>query len=74
MTSKKAFSKVVVWETLSFFSFFDVIRPLTSQEWSFSMRKLEGKEDRVLWGIYSLVTVGEFFATFFICIKFRSLL
>ena len=37
------------------------------------MRKLEGKEDRqekvgkdrVLRGIYSLVTVGEFFATFF---------
>ena len=46
------------------------------------MRKLEGKEDRqekvgkdrVLRGIYSLVTVGEFFATFFICIKFCSLL
>ena len=38
------------------------------------MRKLEGKEDRVLRGIYSLVTVGEFFAIFFICIKFRSLL
>lgn len=37
------------------------------------MTKLEGKEDRVLRGIYSLVTVGEFFAIFFICIKFRSL-
>lgn len=38
------------------------------------MRKLEGKEDRVLRGINSLVKVGEFFAIFFICIKFRSLL
>lgn len=34
------------------------------------MRKLEGKEDRVLWGIYFLVIVGEFFVIFFICIKF----